>query len=227
MPNLKDLKQRLEKLPELRRESKLADRFGKYSSRTEVSYEKFVEASKKAENISDVFPESNCLGEVQTLIRKGIAKAKKLHREIDENPESVATRRVENEFLRIGELATQSSAKCKETWEREISKNVNKWKKLSDVVSNLNTKDGSDFKAAVDSLQRQQAPANSTEAERSKEALKKLRQGVGSMGLEGKFGRFLEQSANFGASPRDLVDPEVSSKLDEFELWDSFKIRLS
>lgn len=174
-----------------------------------------------------MFPESNCLGEVQALIRKAVAKAKKLHREIEEDPENVATRRVENEFLRISELSANSSAKCRDTWKREISKNVDKWQKLSDVVSDLKTKGGSDFKAAVDSLQKQQAPANSTEAERSKEALEKLRQGVGSMGLEGKFGRFLEQSANFGASPRDLLDSEVSSKLDEFELWDSFKIRLS
>lgn len=226
MPSLKDMKQRLEKLPDLRRESKLADYFGTYSSRIEASYEKFLEASKTAENISDVFPESNCLGEVQALIRKAVVEAKKIQREIEEDPENVAKKRVENEFLRIGELAANSSLKYREKWKCEISRNVDKWRKLSDVVSNLKTKGGSDFKAAVDSLQGQQPPVNSTEAERSKEALKKLRHGIGSMGLEGKFGLFLEKSVNFGASPRDVLDPEVSSKLNEFELWDSFKIRL-
>ena len=227
MPNLKDLKKRLEKLPELKRESKLSGHFGNYSSRVERSHDKFVESANQSKHITGVFPDSSCLVDVQALISVGKAIAVKLRKEIEKDPENVATKRVDNGFVAIADSSSSCVTKCKETWKREISRNVDKWSRLAQVVSSLKAKGTSDLSAAVESLRRQGIPSSALEVQKSKDALEMLHQGVVSMGLEGSFGRFLEKTASIGASPRDFTDPEIVSKLDEFELWDSFKVRLS
>ncbi|MDA3896786.1 MAG: hypothetical protein PF482_11650 [Desulfobacteraceae bacterium] len=226
MPNLKNLKDRLKKIPELRSERKLSASFGVYTIKIAQSKEKIAKAYRDMEYIDRVFPEAECKKKILPVIKESVKKAKKIYQLIEADPQTVKKISTENSVIKINDYAKSASTKCHDIWNLEITNTVSKWEKLAAVIQGLGAKGGHEFKKAVEGLKNRQIPKNDDEVTQVKNGQKELQKGIANLALEGPFGKFLEATVAGGASPKDLLRPEIKDKLDEFNLWDSFKIRL-
>jgi hypothetical protein len=226
MTNLGQLKERLKKLPERRSLRVYAESFGEYTQKVAKSREKLGQAFKNMRYISKTYPDSECVKKVLPLLKSGVTEAKKLHKEIVEDPQKVKARTTENRVVRLGDYASRATTQCRDIWNLEINNSVAKWEKVASVVQNLGAKGGQEFKRAVDKLKLQGIPQSDKEVEQVKATKKELQKGIQSLGLEGPFGKFLKAAAAGVASPRDLLNDEVRSKLDKYKLWDSFHVGL-
>jgi hypothetical protein len=226
MPNLTQLKERLKQLPEKKSLREYAESFGEYTQKVARSREKLKQAFKDMGYISKAYPDSKCAKKILPLLKSSVTEAKKLHKEISEDPQKIKARATENKVVRLGDYASSATTQCRDIWNVQISNNVTKWEKLAIVVQSLGAKGGKEFKEAVDKLKLQGIPQNDKAVEQVKAIKKELEKGIAKLELEGPFGQFLTTAALGTASPRDLLNDKVKSKIDEYNLWDSFHVGL-
>ncbi len=226
MSNLSQLKERLEQLPEKKSLREFAENFGEYTQKVAKSREKLKQAFINMGYISKAYPDAECAKKILPLLKSSVTEAKRLHKEIDEDPKKVKARATENKVIRLGDYADKATNQCRDIWNLNISNSVTKWEKLAIVVQSLGAKGGKEFKESVDNLKLQGIPQSDKEVQQVKAIKEKLEKSIAKLGLEGPFGQFLTSAAAGTASPRDLLNDEVKSKIDEYNLWDSFHVRL-
>ncbi|MBZ0264125.1 hypothetical protein K8I28_05610 [bacterium] len=228
MPKLDSLKNRLVQLPQIHAERNLLDKFEKYTRSLSLSREKIEDTLEKHKRASKVFPSSEYEVKVFQEIKKAAREAKKLKKNIEENPEVVRNKSTENAVIRINDNAKNSESNCTNIWSKEVDTNITIWNKFARVVQGLATAGSQEFGEAIRYLQNNTStfPKSEEEVERLLEARKKLHNGISNLGLEGSFGKFLIKSANRGSPLTDLFDDEIKQKMNEHDLWDSFLVRL-
>ena len=229
MPDLKKLREDIEKFPERRSEINLQGNFREYSEKVGELYLKLkasIEDAVRIEKSSgkENFDKNGVLSEIKTAIRE----AKKLKQSIEEDANSVASKATENAVVRMNEKATRSSTKCRDGWRQHIDRNATKWTQIATVLERFPSADCRDFKNAVRDLSTagERIPQSDQEVEDAKKLQEKLQQGISKLGLEGDFGKFLETASGGECSLKEVLKPEVKKKLDEFHLWDTFHITL-
>lgn len=229
MPDLKKLREDIEKFPERRSEINLQGNFREYSEKVGQLYLKLkasIEDAVRIEKSSgkENFDKNGVLSEIKTAIRE----AKKLKQSIEEDANSVASKATENAVVRMNEKATRSSTKCRDGWRQHIDRNATKWTQIATVLERFPSTDCRDFKNAVRDLMsaRDRIPQSEQEVEDAKKLQEELQQGISKLGLEGDFGKFLQNASTGNCSLKQALEPEVKKKLDEFDLWDTFHITL-
>lgn len=227
MTNLKELKTRLEKLPQRKAEGHLAAIFSEYNQKIkniriklQAIYQDMTYAIKVNSN-----PEYN--KKLLPDFKKAVQDAKTLIQDIEEDPNKVKTNASDHKVIRLGEYSNSLRNKCDSIWQLEITSSAKKWENIAEVIQKLGAKGGQEFKQAVEKLKTQKIPQNDADIFQIKEAQNALQKGITGLGLEGPFGEFLKNSAESGAPSKDLTKDEVRSKLDEYNLWDSFSIWLN
>ena len=228
MPNLKSLKTRLEKLPQVEKELTLAASFRHYTGKVSNSRKRLESAKRDMENITNVFPNSECQKAVSPLFNSSVKIVKTLRKEIETDPWFIEKTVAESKFVKLNEDANSAISKCKLIWNQEISGRITNWEKIAGVIKQLDVKGGQAFKQAFDKLKswENKIPQNDNEVEQIKEALNSLQKGIANIGLEGGFGKFLKEAAEGGASPKDLLNDDIKDKFNEYNLWGSFWVQL-
>lgn len=229
MPDLKKLREEIEKFPERRGEIKLQGNFREYSEKIGELYLNLKTSLEDADRIEKTsgkenFDKSGVLSEIKIAIRE----AKKLKQNIEEDANSVASKAMENGVTRINNKATMSQTVCIKGWKKYIDHNATKWTQIATVLDKFPSADCRDFKNAVRDLSTagNRIPQSDQEVEDAKKLQEKLQQGISKLGLEGDFGKFLETASGGECSLKEVLNPEVKKKLDEFHLWEVFKIKL-
>jgi|TARA_B100001971_G_C18208440_1_gene549083 hypothetical protein len=232
MPDLNELKTRLLKLPDRRLENKYADRFRQYTQKLGESREKIKKAYKDMTNASKV--NSNCEYESKVLpeLKRAVREAKKLHKEISEEPKKVMLKATENGITRIGENAGAALKLNAKIWEQEMMSIVTEWEKIANVVQILVPDKGEGFKQVVDRLRGQEIPQNDEEVGQIKTDIEELKSCIKDSKIEDEtpFVEFLRSTVDGGVSLSVLSkgnphSDEIIKKLEELDLWDSFRIR--
>ena len=227
MSKLKKLRKCLEKLPQLKKEKNLSSNFGVFTKKVAESKVMLSDSYRDMEYISKVFPGAGCKKKILPVLKSSIKEAQKLYKTIEEDPQTVQKKASENSVVRLRDSVTSANVKVRDTWVREINNNVTKWERLADVIQGLGAEGGREFKQAVVSLKNKKIPKSDEEVVQIQNAQSELQKGIANLGLEGPFGKFLEATAdNRGASPKDLFKQEIKEKIEEFNLWDSFQVRL-
>ena len=226
MPNLKKLKARLEKLPQRKAEGYLAATFGDYTQKVAQFFKKLWKTHQDMGYASKVYSSSDYDSKVLSELKKAVREAKKLHHVIEEDPQKATARATENKVVKLGDHASKANTQCRDIWNQEIEESIAKWEKIAGVVQDLGAKGGREFNQAVDSIRMQSIPQSDNEVDKVKAAQKALQKGIAGLGLEGRFGEFLKATVEGGASPKDLLDDEIRKKMDEHQLWDSFRVWL-
>ena len=226
MSKLSVLKQRLEKLPEVISERHLAGNFHQHWKSLVRLRENTTKNRQSALFIEEVFPLSKCEKTIQPKLTSSIRMLKKLRKDIDTDPERISAKATDNCVIKLGDYASSISTTISETWQRQTENSVDKWLKIASVVEQLGAAGGKEFKQTVESLQKSAIPINSDQSKKAAEANISLQKGVSKLGLEGPFGKFLEATVEEGATLSKLRDPEVKSKIDEFDLESSFRIKI-
>jgi len=226
MPDLRILKVRLEKLPQLKAESHLAETFGDYTQKVAQLGDELRQTLQDMSYASKVHSNSDYNSKVLSELKRSVRESKKIYQVIDEDPQNVTKRATENKFVKLRDSVSKANKQCRNIWNQEIEKSIVKWEKIAVVVQDLGAKGGREFKQAVDSIRMQSIPQSDKEVDKVKGARNALQKGIAGLGLDDLFGKFLKDSVEGGASPRDLLKNEIREKLDDHKLWDSFKVRL-
>ena len=229
MVPLADLKQRLSALPDKRKKAQLGERFQACLQQARGARDK-VESALSLITFSQEALPSKAYGEVRSRVRKAAQQALRLRDDLRGEPTRIADASVENRFTLLGEHAADALAQCKSAWKKEVELKVGNWVALAGSVRAILPKEGRELQGAVSSLQgvSNSPPTNSGDAKRIQKELKDLTRLVNDLGLEGTFGEFLRATASGkGAKARLLLDPEVQRKLEEYNLWDVFSVRIS
>ena len=233
MPDLNELKTRLLRLPDRKLENRYADRFRQYTQKLGESREKIKKAYKDMTNASKV--NSNCEYESKVLpeLKKAVREAKKLHKEISEEPKEVMLKATENGITRIGENAGAALKLNAKIWEVEMMSIVTDWEKIVNVVQILIPDKGEGFKQVVDHLKEgQEIPQDDEEVDQIKTDIEELKSCIKDSKIEDEtpFVEFLRSTVDGGVSlsvlsKGNLHSDEIMKKLEELDLWDSFRIR--
>lgn len=226
MPNLKDLKVRLEKLPALRDERELSDHFKKYSEKISQVRAKLKISYIEMQCIEEVFPNMDPKNKIAPLFKKSTRLASKLHNSIAADPKVVTKKSTDTQITNLDDYAKSAHAQCHDYWATKISASVMKWEKVAAVIADLGAEGGADFQNTVSLFKSSSVPQCKEDIANIKEYQNKLQVGIANLGLEGSFGKFLEASASGGAPAKDLLKEEIKEKIDEFDLWDSFAVRI-
>jgi hypothetical protein len=229
MPNLKQLIVDVEKFPERKREINLQCDFREYWGKISELYLKLKATIEDAVRIEEsIGKESSNKNRVLTDIKAVIREASKLKQSIEEDAGAIASKATENALMRMNEKATSSSTKCRECWKQHIDRNVTKWTQITTVLERFPSTDCLDFKNAVRELSsaRDRIPKSPEQVQDAKKLQEDLQKGISKLGLEGVFGEFLKNASMGNCSLSQVFEPEVKAKLDEFHLWDIFKISL-
>jgi hypothetical protein len=227
MLNLNDLKTRLEKLPERRNLRKYALTFDDFTKKLGESYDKMKQINKDMVYASKVNSNNEYETKILFELKKAVREAKKIYKEISVNPEKVTSTAIANGIGRIDGSVVSAKKKCKEIWENEMKSIDDKWEKMADAVQKLDTEGGCEFKQIVDRLRGRTIPQNDKEVDQIKADKEGLQKSIANLGLAGSFGKFIEASVEGGASLKALLEnDEIKKKLDEYNLWDNFRIRL-
>lgn len=233
MVKIEELKRRLEKLPQLKKESNLATKFSDYTKKLTQLHDKLLKVYQDMRYAAKVNSNSEYDKKVLIELNKAVRESKKLYREIEEDAQKVQSKATENKVINLGEYATLARNQCDNIWNREIQEIVGKWKKIAGVLKKIDDKGKQEFKKAVreftlavNALVLQSIPQNDNEVDQLKAVKGELQSRVVTLELEGSFGKFLEDAAGIGASPYDLLNNEIKLKLDEYKLWDCFRVRL-
>lgn len=226
MPDLKNIKTRLEQLPQLMAEIHLTEKFGLYTQTLEQSRIRLERVQNNIKFASMVNSNPKYRGTVFPELKSAAQIATKLHKEIIGNAESVNSRATENKITRLKEHAKNAEKKCQYIWEQEVEVSVLKWEKIAGVIQGLGAKGGEEMKLAIDLLKGHRIPTDDNEVEQLRSAIKNLHNSISTLKLEGSFGQFLEATVDGSASAKDLLVDEIREKMDEHDLWDSFQVRL-
>lgn len=226
MPNLKELKTRLEKLPQRKAESDLAATFSEYSLKVASICLGLQKTYRNIWYASQVNSNTDYNKKVLPKLKNAVKEAKLLLQEIEKDSNNIQTKASENKVVRLGEYEYSAKTECDTIWQQEFASSIKRWEKLADVVQKLGAKGGQEFKLALDKLKNYKIPQNDNDIIQIKASQKALKNGVVCLGLEGPFGEFLKASVEGGAYPKDLLKDDIRNKIDEFELWDSFKVQM-
>jgi len=227
MPDLKDLKKRLEKLPEKRKQSDLAAGYGNYIQKLGELCEKINQTYKDVENIEKVSSSKEYKNKVLSELGKIGRVVQKLYKEISGKQESVTLDAMEERIVNLGDIATTARNTCNKIWDKETKERVERWEKIAGGGNHLGTSDGREFKQVVDRLRGRLIPQNKEEVDKIKADKKKFEESIEKLGLKGPFGKFFNEAmSEEGASLKDLIKyVEIRNKLTEDDIWDSFRIR--
>lgn len=223
---LKRLQDRIIKLEELKSELALADQFGQFMKMFEQIKISMEETNSGSFFASKVYPNEKYEKKVVSELKKVVRDAKKISKEISNDPHRVKAGAIEKKVTNMRLTTESASKKLKDIWEKEISKNVSKWVDIAIAVNDLGAKGGNDFKKAIDKLKNVSIPKTEEQIKKIQEEKTSVQTGISKLGLEGKFGEFLKMSAEGKAVARDLLDKEVRMKMEEYDLWDSFRVTI-
>ena len=233
MIKLSELKQRLEKCPEIEKEIELGATLRLCIEKVQKSRKELIVISNNIKNINKVYQDSSCTKEVSIYVKRCSEIARKMHDDIVKELTIInqgLDNPISNQITSLKDNVNLAKKTCNEFWEKEQKETIDKCEKVVDVVqrleSKLGTKGGKVLKSSLDKIKSSGIPQNDSEVEVIKSALKELKNGITSLGLEGPFGKFLEATIGVGASTKYILNDEVRQKLDEYNLWDSFKIKL-
>lgn len=229
---IKELKSRLEKLPDLKAESDLAGHFACYKQQLTGIYEDLSTVYQDSIYANKV-NSNDGYKRVQTEVKNAVRVARSLYRMIEEEARDILKKASENQMTKISDSSKSARKKCDDIWKQERQKDVGKWEKISVVVKKMSNKGKQEFKKnvkeftqAVNAISLQSIPKNDEEVNELKALKNELKRKVATLDLEGPFGMFLENSVGQGVSAKELLNDEVRSKLEEYDLWDSFRVRL-
>jgi hypothetical protein len=230
MQNLKELKDRLEKLPQLKGEMQFASCFGQYTEKVSQSGEKLRKVQQDMGYIAKVYPNAECEQEVLPYVKLSIREAKKLYKDINEDVKKVMSHATDKGIVQLGEYAKTAKTKCKDTWEREKMKIVTEWEKMANVVQILDPDKGEELKQVVDRIEGQKIPQDDEGVDQIKTDIEKLKSCIKDLEFDDPFVKFLKSTVEGGASLKVLSkenphSDEIMKKLKERDLWDSFRIR--
>jgi len=232
MPDLKDLKKRLKKLPKIREQSKWAATYGKYTKKLGESREKMKQIYKDIEHAEKVSSNKEYKSKVLSELEKAVRVAQAIHKKISGNQESVTLNtleEMEDLIIRIGEIATDAKNKCREIWDKETRERVEIWEKIAGCENYSETSDWQDFKEVVECLResRKKIPQNEKDVEQINADSKKLEVLNKKLGHNPHVVTFLyDAMSEKGASLKDLLEyDEIREKLDKDNLWDSLRIK--
>ena len=228
MPDLKKLRDDIEKYPERRSEINLRGSFRDYSQKLREMYIKLKGSSEDAERIEKATGKEDFKGGILTEIKTATREAKKLKKSIEEDAKAVETTATENAVTRIGDKTSRCSTKCRDGWRQHIDGKANKWSQIATVLERFPSADCRDFKNAVRGLSsaRDRIPQTEQEVEDAKKLQEELQKGIAKIGLEGDFGKFLEAASAGNCTLKQALEPKVKKKLDEYNLLEIFQITL-
>jgi hypothetical protein len=229
MPNLTQLKSRLEKLPEFIKEQGLQSNFREYCSVSASTLVRLNQACKDMRSIQEIAENPTFEGSVTSKINKAISKAKKLHKDISEDGSVVAKTATKNNLRDLNEAGESANSICLAHWNEAIQSTLNRWGDIAPVIEDLSPTGGKEFKRALEDLSRHQ-----NSIPQDKAGIKKyiatdsaISTGISKLKLDGKFGKFLNNVIKGKATTSQLSDPEIKKVMDEHNLWDRFKVRLN
>jgi|TARA_B100000315_G_scaffold240047_1_gene259493 hypothetical protein len=230
MPDLKDLKKRLKKLPKIREQSRWAATYGKYTKKLGESREKMKQIYKDIEYAEKVSSSKEYKSKVLSELEKAVRVAQAIQKKISGNQESVplnTLEEMEDRIVRIGEIATIAKNKCREIWDEETRERVEIWEKIAGCENYSETSEGQDFKEVVERLREREIPQNKKDVEQINADIKKLEVLNKKLGHNRHVVRFLNDAmSEEGASLKDLLEyDEIREKLDKDNLWDSLRIK--
>ena len=227
MPNLTQIKERLEKLPEFHKEKGLKDNFSDYGTKVSESLKELEKAYKNLKSLDTLEANVTSRKNVLTEIKDAIRDAKKIKEDITSDAQNILKTATSNAVIRITEAHKNANRICLERWNSFIENRKRKWSNLVNVVNKLPNTGGTEFKNAFDNLTNHvNIPQTKAEIQKIQDFREELNSGVAKLGLEGEPGKFLEAAAKGDATISELDKSEVREFLDQYDLWNSFKIKL-
>jgi hypothetical protein len=229
MPNLTQLKSRLEKLPEFIKEQGLQSDFREYCSVSASTLDRLNQACKDMRSIQEIAENPTFEGSVTSKINKAISKAKKLHKDISEDGTVVAKTATKNNLVDLNEAGESANSICLTHWSKKIQGTIENWGDIAPVIEDLSPTGGREFKKALDDLSRYQnaIPQDNAGIKKYIATDLAISSGISKLNLDGKFGKFLNNVIKGKATTSQLSDPEIKEVMDEHKLWDRFKVRLN
>jgi hypothetical protein len=235
MKTLKNLKNRLEILPEIRKGIKQRGFFDEYLSKVTGAKEQLISASMGVTYASPVLPSPKYAAALQ-LIKKSSRIAKNLAEKIRDDADTISDRGTEESFIKTIEYAKEASKEAKLGWQSSVQAKIDKWEIIAGVVAIIAKENhgisehAEKLKSSVNALRNAKdvLPSSMEETARLQMHLADLTDAISKLGLDTPFGKFLQNSATeHGALLSDAEEESVVRQIKSLGLSSVFRVRLT
>lgn len=227
MPRIIDLNKKLEMIPGKSSRKNLVGKLGKYNTISSLAANALAEIFQNSHFAQKVFPEVN-LNSVNSNATSAQNAAGKIVAKLQADAENIQHKFVEDKFVELREAMTRAQSNIKDTWRRSVETKVRGYSGLIKAASDAGLSGSKTLQTTLYKLEAEvtHLPAKATDVSRIAGQFQQLENAVASLNLSGKAGEFLIAVAAEGASPRQLLDPEVVEFVEKYDLWSTLTVKL-
>jgi hypothetical protein len=225
MSMLLEVRERIEKLPELQKQKQNNQKVAHFSLRMEEAFVDLKECLKLRQCVLIVFPDA-ILTKTSDAVRQTKRQVALLLEKLQGDFDAIGTNETEKKVTRVRERNDEAKDQIRKEWKRCADEKIRLLASLVEIVRSIPGNE-----AIVESFasiqNRTSAPPNNVDsAENLRDDLEQLRVALGQLKLEGPGGQFLKRAVNGRASAKELLNNEVQEFLEANNLWDVLTIRV-
>jgi hypothetical protein len=225
MSMLLELRERIEKLPELQKQKQNNQKVAHLSQRMEEAFLDLKECLRLRQCVLIVFPDA-ILTKTSEAVRQSKKQIALLLEKLQGDFDAIGTSETEKKVTRVRERNDESRDQIKKEWKRCADERIKYFAPLVEIVRSIPGNEAI-VEIYASSQNRFSVPPNNIDsAEKLRNDLEKLRVALGQLKLEGPGGQFLKRAVNGRASAKELLDSEVQEFLEANGLWDVLTIRV-
>jgi len=225
MSMLLEVRERIEKLPELQKQKQDNQKVAYFSLRMEEAFVDLKECLKLRQCALIVFPDA-VLTKTSEAVRQSKKQVALILEKLQGDFDAIGTNETEKKVTRVRERNEEAKDQIKKEWKRCADERIKYFAPLVEIVRSIPGNEVIVENYA--SIQnRATVPPNSVDsAEKLRDDFEQLRVALGQLKLEGPGGQFLKRAVNGRASAKELLDGEVQEFLEANGLWDVLTIRV-
>lgn len=225
MSKLKELKTKIELIPEKSRKANLVGKLSRYDKMTAEARDTLVRSSVAKQHALVVFPDGDFQRVVQQA-QKAAVIAKKLRNRLSKNLESIE--KSDDEFATINDHAKAAQNALRDQWSSLMRGKVQDFENLVKAAKEAGLEGSQKLDQTLTHLREQvnNPPKSNDSAISAKAGLDNLVDSVRGLGLEGEAGQFLVDASEGKGDPQLLYKPEIKQLIDRYQLWGLLRVKL-
>lgn len=225
MSTIKELKTKLEAIPQKQSRKDLVGKLEQYGTLAATASRTLVKCRDEQRYARRVFADEDFQKTTEQM-RRAIRYATRLGAKLADKIEAVETS--EAQFASLSEAAKIANAALRNRWSDLLTKKIEEFESVVRAAKDANLKGSRSLEQTILRLRTHTniPPQNSNDCQRIEQDLKSLFESVQTLGLEGPGGQFLVDAAAGRGRAKDLTNPEISQFIERYNLWNSLSVRL-
>lgn len=231
--SIQTLMQSLQSLPELRRKSDVIGTLKNYESLLSNVAVRSATVAAQLQHVRSVYKALNEstleLKPTGDALSRAARSARRELQKLSESVEGIDSKATEKAFIAIQSYVETAETKLREKWRTKLESFIESYGLLISATEAAQLTGAGGLRSMLTGLASaiSNLPSNETQTSLVTQNIAGIRTTLANMGVETAIGKFLVETANGTADPRQIDQPEIRKFIETANLWRLLHLRLN